>query len=40
MKVDKMKTRQVQDLLDYLGYDPGPVDGLDGAQTELEDERF
>ena len=28
-----MTTRQVQDLLDYLGYDPGPIDGLDGANT-------
>lgn len=35
-----MTTRQVQDLLYYLGYDPGPIDGLAGVQTELEDERF
>ena len=28
-----MTTRQVQELLDYLGYDPGPIDGLDGANT-------
>lgn len=33
MQVDKMTTRQVQNLLDYLGYDPGPIDGLDGANT-------
>ena len=40
MQVDYMTTRQIQDLLDYLGYDPGPIDGLDGVQPELEDERF
>lgn len=28
-----MTTRQVQALLDYLGYDPGPIDGMDGANT-------
>ena len=35
-----MTIKQIQCLLEYLGYDPGPIDGLDGAQTELEDERF
>ena len=40
MQVDKMTTRQVQDLLDYLGYDPGPIDGLYVAQPEWADERF
>ena len=39
MQVDKMTTREVQDLLDYLGYDTGHIDGLAGAQTEWEDER-
>lgn len=28
-----MTIRQIQNLLDYLGYDPGPIDGLDGANT-------
>ena len=28
-----MTVRQTQCLLDYLGYDPGPIDGLDGANT-------
>lgn len=28
-----MTIRQTQCLLDYLGYDPGPIDGLDGANT-------
>lgn len=28
-----MTTRQVQALLDYLGYEPGPIDGLDGSNT-------
>lgn len=28
-----MTIRQVQNLLDYLGYDPGPIDGVDGANT-------
>ena len=29
-----MTTRQIQDLLDYLGYDPGPIDGISGPNTE------
>ena len=29
-----MTTRQIQNLLDYLGYDPGPIDGMDGPNTE------
>ena len=29
-----MNTRQVQNLLDYLGYDPGPIDGANGPNTE------
>lgn len=28
-----MTTKQNQCLLAYLGYDPGPIDGLDGANT-------
>ena len=28
-----MTTRQIQCLLEYLGYDPGPIDGVDGANT-------
>lgn len=28
-----MTTRQIQNLLDYLGYDPGPIDGMDGPNT-------
>lgn len=28
-----MNIRQIQNLLDYLGYDPGKIDGLDGANT-------
>lgn len=28
-----MSTRQIQLLLSFLGYDPGPCDGLDGPQT-------
>lgn len=28
-----MTVRQTQCLLDYLGYDPGIIDGLDGANT-------
>lgn len=35
-----MTVRQLQLLLTYLGYNRGPIDGLYGAQTELEDERF
>lgn len=29
-----MTTRQIQNLLDYLGYDPGPIDGAKGPNTE------
>lgn len=29
-----MTTRQVQALLDYLGYEPGAIDGVDGADTQ------
>lgn len=29
-----MTIRQVQALLDYLGYEPGPIDGMDGANTQ------
>lgn len=29
-----MTTRQIQNLLDYLGYDPGPIDGMSGPNTE------
>lgn len=29
-----MTVRQVQLLLDYLGYEPGPIDGMDGANTQ------
>lgn len=29
-----MTIRQTQCLLEYLGYDPGPIDGLDGANTQ------
>ena len=35
-----MTIKQIQCLLTYLGYDPGPIDGLAGAQPEWEDERF
>lgn len=28
-----MNTRQIQNLLDYLGYAPGKIDGLDGTNT-------
>ena len=28
-----MTTRQIQNLLDYLGYDPGPIDGAYGPST-------
>lgn len=28
-----MNIRQIQNLLDYLGYDPGKIDGLDGGNT-------
>ena len=29
-----MTTKQVQQLLSYLGYDPGHIDGLDGPRTQ------
>ena len=29
-----MTTRQIQNLLDYLGYDPGVIDGANGPNTE------
>ena len=29
-----MTTKQVQQLLSYIGYDPGPIDGLDGPRTQ------
>ena len=30
-----MNIRQIQNLLDYLGYDPGPIDGANGPNTEV-----
>lgn len=33
MQGDKMTTRQVQNLLDYLGYPVGAPDGITGSQT-------
>lgn len=35
-----MNTYQQQCLLGYLGYDPGPIDGLDGPRTKAALERF
>lgn len=35
-----MTIRQTQCLLEYLGYDPGPIDGLDGANTQAAVKRF
>lgn len=35
-----MTTRQVQNLLDYLGYDPGTIDGLDGQKTRAAVKAF
>lgn len=35
-----MTIKQVQQLLDYLGYDPGTVDGVDGRQTQAAVRRF
>lgn len=29
-----MTVKQIQCLLEYLGYDPGKIDGLDGANTQ------
>ena len=28
-----MTIRQIQNLLDYLGYAPGKIDGMDGTNT-------
>lgn len=28
-----MNTRQIQNMLDYLGYAPGKIDGMDGTNT-------
>lgn len=35
-----MTTKQVQQLLAYLGYDPGAVDGVDGKNTQAAVRRF
>lgn len=35
-----MTIKQVQQLLDYLGYDPGAVDGVDGRLTQAAVRRF
>lgn len=35
-----MTTYQQQCLLAYLGYDPGPIDGIDGARTKAAIARF
>lgn len=35
-----MTIKQVQQLLDYLGYDPGAIDGVDGRQTQAAVRRF
>lgn len=35
-----MTTKQIQLLLTYLEYDPGPIDGLDGANTRAAVRRF
>lgn len=35
-----MTIKQVQQLLAYLGYDPGAVDGVDGRQTQAAVRRF
>lgn len=35
-----MTIKQVQQLLDYLGYDPGAVDGVDGKNTQAAVRRF
>ena len=35
-----MNTYQQQCLLAYLGYDPGPIDGIDGARTKAAIARF
>jgi peptidoglycan hydrolase-like protein with peptidoglycan-binding domain len=36
----RMTIKQVQQLLNYLGYDPGAVDGVDGRQTQAAVRRF
>jgi hypothetical protein len=35
-----MTTRQIQNLLDYLGYDPGAIDGAMGRNTQAAARRF
>ena len=35
-----MTIRQIQLLLDYLGYDPGTIDGADGAKTRAAVKAF
>ena len=35
-----MTAKQIQPLLTYLEYDPGPIDGLDGANTRAAVRRF
>lgn len=35
-----MTTRQIQNLLDYLGYDPGLIDGANGKNTIAAVRRF
>lgn len=35
-----MTIKQVQQMLAYLGYDPGAVDGVDGRQTQAAVRRF
>ena len=35
-----MTTRQIQNLLDYLGYDPGAIDGAMGRNTQAAVRRF
>lgn len=35
-----MTIKQIQLLLTYLEYDPGPIDGLDGANTRAAVRRF
>ena len=32
--------KQIQSLLTYLGYNPGAVDGADGANTQAAVRRF
>lgn len=35
-----MTIKQIQQLLDYLGYDPGAIDGVDGRLTQAAVRRF